>query len=70
MRLSLKVNNEQIEADLAAPTLSGLLAFLSVIPAHVVVELNGELYKEGDFEGMAVKEGDMVEVLHFMGGGY
>jgi len=31
--------------------------------------LNGDILDRGDFDGAAVKDGDTVEFLYFMGGG-
>jgi sulfur carrier protein len=36
---------------------------------YVTVQLNGVILKRGDFDSVTVKEGDVVELLYFMGGG-
>ena len=39
------------------------------MPDYVTVQVNDELVAREDFETLAVKEGDAVEFLYFMGGG-
>jgi len=36
---------------------------------YVTVELNGAIIDRGDFDVAAVREGDTIEFLYFMGGG-
>ena len=40
------------------------------MPDMVSVELNGHILNREDFERSTVKEGDKVEFLYFMGGGW
>lgn len=40
------------------------------MPEMVSVELNGQIIKRSDFEKTALKDGDNVEFLYFMGGGH
>jgi sulfur carrier protein len=37
--------------------------------ATIVVELNGEVVSQDDFEATIVKQSDTLEVLNFVGGG-
>jgi sulfur carrier protein len=37
--------------------------------AQVVVELNGAIFSRANFQGVRIKDGDVLEVLQFMGGG-
>ena len=39
------------------------------IPVQVVVELNEEIIKRENYDTTVLKDGDVVEILHFMGGG-
>jgi len=64
----LTINGEVMAlADLS--TLGDLLASLRVAPARVVVELNGVIYRRGEGLGSALQAGDVVEIVHFVGGG-
>ena len=50
-------------------TLGGLLDRLEIRPRRVVVELNGIIYRRGEGLDQAVGAGDVVEIVHFVGGG-
>ncbi len=50
-------------------TLGGLLAELTANADHVAAMVNDRIIPKPDREGFCLKEGDVVEVLTFMGGG-
>ena len=50
-------------------TLAGLLTHLSLDPRAVVVELNREIVRRPNLDGARLTEGDVVELVHFVGGG-
>jgi sulfur carrier protein len=50
-------------------TVKGLLETLSLRPELVVVELNGDILKREAYGSAQVREGDTLEVVHFVGGG-
>lgn len=53
-----------------ALTVAQLLAHEKVkMPEMVSVELNGQILKRAEFAATALKDGDKVEFLYFMGGG-
>jgi thiamine biosynthesis protein ThiS len=52
-----------------AVTVQGLLEFLSIQHQRVAVELNLEIVKKDSYGSEALKEGDSVEIVSFMGGG-
>jgi thiamine biosynthesis protein ThiS len=62
------VNGDQLPFDDSA-TIGALLTRLAVRPERVVVELNGTIYRRGEGLDRAVKPGDVVEIVHFVGGG-
>ena len=47
----------------------GLLESLDLNPALVVVELNREILDRSSYEDVVVKDGDTLELVHFVGGG-
>lgn len=51
-------------------TVVGLLEFLKVQQERVAVELNLEIIKKDKFGTTAIKEGDNLEVVSFMQGGF
>ncbi|CAN5822922.1 hypothetical protein BH23GEM9_BH23GEM9_24510 [soil metagenome] len=50
-------------------TLGGLLASLDLHPRLVVVEHNREIVERTVLDTTEMREGDNVEVVHFVGGG-
>lgn len=49
--------------------LPGLLAFLRLAPETVVVEHNRVIVRRAALAGVPVSSGDMIEIVHFVGGG-
>ncbi len=47
----------------------GLLEHLGIQHQRVAVELNETIVKKDQYDSTAVKEGDALEVVSFMGGG-
>ena len=50
-------------------TVTQLLGTLQVAPERVVVELNLTILKRAELGNTVLKDGDQVEVVHFVGGG-
>jgi thiamine biosynthesis protein ThiS len=50
-------------------TLTDLLSHLGLDPRMVVVELNREIVRRQYLSDRALKDGDSVELVHFVGGG-
>lgn len=50
-------------------TLLDLLGHLTIDPRMVVVELNREIVRRPRLGEVSLKEGDEVELVHFVGGG-
>lgn len=50
-------------------TLSGLVAFLELKPERLAIELNGSIQPRALWEATVLKEGDGLEIVHFVGGG-
>jgi len=63
----LKVNGEVI--DTAAATLLQLLQDKKIKPERVAVEVNLKVLRRADFERYLLNEGDIVEIVNFVGGG-
>ncbi len=67
--MKLVVNGEQVNCG-DGLTVNKLLVEQNVkMPDMVSVELNGKILKRNEFETTALKEGDKLEFLYFMGGG-
>lgn len=66
--LSLTING----APRAVPgpaTLADLLGHLDLDPRQVVVELNRAIVRRPQLAGTPLRDGDQVELVHFVGGG-
>lgn len=50
-------------------TLADLLTHLGLDPRMIVVELNREIVRRPQLAEIALKDGDQVELVHFVGGG-
>ena len=50
-------------------TLAGLVAELGMKPDRVAVELNLEIVARGSWDKVVLKDGDKLEIVHFVGGG-
>ena len=53
----------------AAPDLAALVRELNLEPERVVAEHNGAIVPAGDFAHVSLAEGDVLELLRFVGGG-
>jgi thiamine biosynthesis protein ThiS len=50
-------------------TLGALITQLAMKPDRVAVELNLEIVPRPQWESTALKDGDKLEIVHFVGGG-
>jgi thiamine biosynthesis protein ThiS len=66
--MTLHINGEPHDfAD--GLTLSALVEHLGMKPDRVAVELNLEIVARTDWTDTILKDGDKLEVVHFVGGG-
>ena len=65
--LSLIVNGEPRRA--AAGSIADLVRQLELDPAKVAVERNGDIVPRSTLADVALAEGDVLEIVHFVGGG-
>jgi len=66
--LVLRVNGEPREVP-QGTTVEGLLASLGLVPGLVVVERNREIVPRARTPEVQLEEGDVLELVHFVGGG-
>ena len=66
--MRIKVNGEEREAPEGA-TLEELVRLLALAPERLAVELNYEVVRRDEWAQKQLKDGDRVEVVHFVGGG-
>jgi sulfur carrier protein len=67
---TLKINGELKNFDGGLPaTLSQLLCHLKVDEATVVAEIDGAIIERTKFAATALKDGQKIELIRFVGGG-
>ena len=66
MRIRLNGKDRELAGD---HTVASLLDATGTDPKTVVVQVNDAIVQQADFAGAAVSDGDVVEVVHFVGGG-
>ncbi|MEO7329080.1 MAG: sulfur carrier protein ThiS [Minicystis sp.] len=66
--MQVTVNGEAKEIP-AGTSVRGLIDLLALGDGPVAVEQNGEVVPRAEHTGTPLAEGDVVEVLHFVGGG-
>jgi sulfur carrier protein len=67
-QVSVRLNGEAREVP-AGLSVEGLLLHLELHPKLVVVEHNGEILRRDGYDSAPVREGDSLELVHFVGGG-
>jgi sulfur carrier protein len=66
--MRLKINGD--EKDVAnVSTLVDLVQHLAMKSDRVAVELNREIVPRANWEATTLKDGDQLEIVHFVGGG-
>lgn len=66
--MTITLNGEKREVP-DGLTVLGLLQHLDIRPERVAVERNLEIVRKSAYAETAVRDGDSVEVVQFMGGG-
>jgi len=64
------VNGEHLSiTSLKSNLLISLLEYYKLSPARVAVEINGSVIKKTDYDPFKINEDDVIEIIHFVGGG-
>jgi len=66
--LRVQVNGETREVP-EKITLNDLVSELSLAPERLAIELNREVVRRAAWPETEMREGDTVEIVHFVGGG-
>lgn len=66
--MQIQVNGEQCDVP-DSVTLGGLVQHLALAPERLAIELNHRVVRRADWPDTILKEGDRVEIVHFVGGG-
>lgn len=67
--MQVQLNGERREFLRQNLSLSELIQELSLAPQRIAVEVNKQIVRRGEWETTAIKEGDQIEIVHFVGGG-
>ena len=66
--MKIVINGQQKEIQ-AATNLKFLIERFCKSPSRIIAELNGAVIKHPQWEGYCLKEGDVLELVNFVGGG-
>lgn len=67
--MHLTINGEE-HYDLPKPlTVLGLITHLGLPEKKIAIERNREIVSKSTFETTELSEGDVLEIIHFIGGG-
>ena len=66
--MRIQINGEPREIA-AETTLAQLVSLLHLKPEQVAIELNRTVVRRADWSNALLREGDTVEIVHFVGGG-
>jgi thiamine biosynthesis protein ThiS len=64
----IRLNGRDQDA-VGGSTVMALIETMGLQPGRVAVELNGRVVARPDYQRAVLREGDTVEVVHFVGGG-
>lgn len=63
----VKINGELLDKN--GKTVSEILVDMEITAQRVAVELNEEIVPKANYDETILKDGDVVEVVRFVGGG-
>lgn len=66
--MKIKINGEEREIAQGLSVV-GMLESLQIRPGRVVIERNREIVPRDSFGSTMLAEGDILEIVHFVGGG-
>lgn len=67
--MRIQINGEPREIPQSSLSLNELLDTLSLPPQRIAVELNKAMVPRSQWEKTTLKDGDQIEIVHFVGGG-
>ncbi|MGE5819941.1 MAG: sulfur carrier protein ThiS [Deltaproteobacteria bacterium] len=68
MKIVININGEQKEI-IEGSSIAQLLEELNIRPGRVVIELNRDIVAREAYGSAILKQGDTLEIVHFVGGG-
>ena len=67
--MRIQINGEQREFPQSSLSLDELIDTLSLAPQRIAVEVNKAIVRRNDWATTRLKDGDQIEIVHFVGGG-
>lgn len=67
--MHIQINDQQQQLDSAIQTLGDLIQHLGIRPGSLVIERAGQLYRSDQFSQTRIEDGDVLNLIRFMGGG-
>lgn len=67
--MNLIINSDEIRVDDSVKTVEDLLSYFQLDHKVAIVELNKEILEKGKHAEIKLANGDVVEIVHFVGGG-
>jgi sulfur carrier protein len=67
--MSVFVNGKEIVISTGKNTILSLIESYELNPKLVIVERNKEIIEKDNYESTILKQGDHIEIVHFVGGG-
>ncbi len=67
MEIEVRINGT--DERLKKCTIEGLIESKGLVAASLVVEYNGRIVKQADWNKVILSQGDVLELLNFVGGG-
>ncbi|MEK9658072.1 MAG: sulfur carrier protein ThiS [bacterium] len=67
--MKLVINGHSHTLSLEQTSVHSVLTHFNLNPLQVSVELNGTWHQKNMFKSLSVKDGDVLEIVHFVGGG-
>ena len=67
--MKLSINGKPVESSGNCRTITDLINLPEWAGRLMIIELNGEIVSKEDYENTILREGDRIELVHFVGGG-
>lgn len=67
--MNLTVNGVEKNLVSEGSTIQQLIEVLQLSHKKVVIEVNGQILVKDQHDGKVLKDGDVIEIVHFVGGG-
>lgn len=67
--MNLIINSEEVQVDDSVKTVEDLLSYFQLDHKVAIVELNKEILEKRKHAEVKLANGDVVEIVHFVGGG-